>query len=103
MSVVSNSSPLIALRQIGHLDLLRQLFHEILIPDAVAREAATSISEQGWIVRRSLMRPVLPDALGPSLGAGEQETLSLAVEVQATAVILTMIQHGGLGVESGCR
>ena len=35
MNVVSNASPLIALIRIGQLDLLRQLYSEIIIPEAV--------------------------------------------------------------------
>jgi len=38
MTIVSNSSPLIALIRIGQLDLLRQLYSEIIIPEAVWHE-----------------------------------------------------------------
>ena len=58
MAVVSNSSPLIALGQIGQLGLLHQLFHEILIPPAVGREAAASVAGQEWIRVRSLADPI---------------------------------------------
>jgi Domain of unknown function (DUF4062) len=41
--VISNSSPLIALTQIGRLDLLRQLHTSICIPPAVAREVEPTV------------------------------------------------------------
>ena len=88
MAVVSNSSPLIALGQIGQLGLLHQLFHEILIPPAVAREAAASVAGQEWIHVHSLAEPVLAEAMRPGLGEGEREALSLAAEISAKAVIV---------------
>ena len=33
--VIVNSTPLIVLCGIGHLDILRKLYHEIYIPEAV--------------------------------------------------------------------
>jgi predicted nucleic acid-binding protein len=39
--VVSDASPLIALHQIGQLGLLGTIFGSVLIPPAVAREAAS--------------------------------------------------------------
>ncbi len=38
MSVVSNASPLINLARIGKLDLLHDLYGELIIPEAVWRE-----------------------------------------------------------------
>ena len=38
MIIVSNASPLIGLARIENLDLLRQLYSEIVIPEAVERE-----------------------------------------------------------------
>ncbi len=56
--VVSDSSPLIHLSQIGHLNLLRELFSEVLIPPAVYREVvlegrgrpgSREVKEASWI------------------------------------------------------
>ena len=41
MRVVSNTSPLINLAWIGQLDLLRELYGELLIPEAVWDEIVT--------------------------------------------------------------
>jgi len=40
MSIVSDASPLINLARIGKLDLLRQLYGELFIPEAVWYEVA---------------------------------------------------------------
>jgi predicted nucleic acid-binding protein len=88
MSVVSNSSPLIALDQIKHLDLLQALFGEILIPDAVAAEISATVQPRKWIHRHTLLRPLLIETQIASLGAGEREAICLAVETNASAIIL---------------
>jgi predicted nucleic acid-binding protein len=44
LPVVSNSSAIIALEQIGHLALLRLLFAEILVPPGVSQETALSVA-----------------------------------------------------------
>ena len=45
MSVVSNASPLINLARIGKLDLLRQIYGELFIPEAVWHTAWSRGSE----------------------------------------------------------
>jgi predicted nucleic acid-binding protein len=87
-AVVSDSSALIALDQIGHLDLLRQLFSQIVIPPAVVRETAVSVVIPAWIMERALSQPIGPRILGASLGSGESEAISLALEVTVRWVIL---------------
>ena len=52
--VVSNTTPLIALADIGHLDLLQKLYGEILIPEAVLNEIKTEpakkvVYNSSWI------------------------------------------------------
>ncbi len=54
--VVSNTTPLIALSDIGQLELLHRLYGEILIPEAVFNEvesepARTMVSNAEWIKR----------------------------------------------------
>ena len=88
MSVVSNSSPLIALEQIRQLDLLQALFEEILIPNQVMIETAASVQPRSWIRQQSLSRPLLPATQRSTLGPGEREAICLAIEVQAPAILL---------------
>ncbi len=48
MSIVSDSSPIIGLHNIGHLDLLRVLFRHTVIPPAVAYEVQ-GVTLPDWI------------------------------------------------------
>ena len=50
MAVVSDTTPLNYLVQIGHVDLLPELFNQVLIPRAVAAEL--SVGEAPEVVRR---------------------------------------------------
>ena len=88
MPVVSNSSPLIALEQIGQLELLRSLFTEIVIPDQVAVETVASVQPRSWIRKQSLLLPLLPEVQRPTLGPGERAAICLAIEVKADAIFL---------------
>lgn len=87
-AVVSNTSPLIALDQIGHLQLLKQLFSQLLIPPAVRREIQPKPNLEDWIIERSLQQPIGPQILGASLGNGESEAVALALEVSADLLII---------------
>ena len=86
--VVSNASPVIALEQIDHLQLLQHLFGTVLIPPAVAYEVAPTVTLPAWIEQQELEQPVGPRILGASLGSGESEAIALALETQAQLVIL---------------
>ena len=70
--IVSDASPLIALQQIERLDLLQTIFGRLVIPPAVAREAA-SVPLGDWIAIRSLEVPLPSTITGAGLGAGESE------------------------------
>jgi hypothetical protein len=86
--VVVDASPLIAFQQIGHLPLLQALFTTLLVPNAVAREIAPSVPSQPWIVERQPSQPLAPQVLQASLGAGESEAISLALELRADRFIV---------------
>jgi predicted nucleic acid-binding protein len=88
MPVVSNSSPLIGLEQIGQLDLLHSLFGEIFIPDGVAAEVSATVRLRPWIRKQSVLQPLLAETKTPALGVGEREAICLAVEMRASAIIL---------------
>ncbi len=88
LPVVSNSSPLIALAQIGYLDLLELLFGRVLVPPGVALEVAPSVVLPEWIEQRALTQTIGTVILGASLGLGESEAISLALETKARLLIL---------------
>jgi len=97
MIVVSNTSPLINLARIGHLDLLQRIFGKILIPAAVWQEAvidgegqpgAKEICQAGWIERLTVTNRQLVHSLGQELDPGEAEAISLAVEIKADWLLM---------------
>ncbi|MBV9467712.1 MAG: DUF3368 domain-containing protein [Abitibacteriaceae bacterium] len=88
MTVVSNASPLIALAQISQLGLLEQLFRTVTVPPAVVREVAPSVTLPVWITEQPLTQAIGPQILGASLGAGESEAISLALETQVRWLLL---------------
>lgn len=96
MIVVSDSSPIIALSTIGHLDSLKALFGQIVIPTEVFREVghagnarpgAREIA-QSWIEVAIVREVGQVAALASRLDFGEAATVSLALELQATTVLL---------------
>ena len=78
--VVSNASALIALAQMGHFGLLERLFSAVLIPPAVAQEIAPTVTLPDWITQQALTQPIGPQILQTSLGPGESEAISLALD-----------------------
>lgn len=94
MLVIADSSPLIVLVNIGHVEVLPKLFGHIVIPPAVAQELAFSSRPQAvrdfaatppvWlrIERPSTVQPI------PELHPGETEALSLALELHADLVLI---------------
>jgi predicted nucleic acid-binding protein len=88
LRAVSNSSPLIALEQIGKLDLLRELFSAVIIPPAVASETSPTVKLPPWITVDRLRWRLDPRTIRPSLGLGESEAISLSLELRPGRIIL---------------
>jgi predicted nucleic acid-binding protein len=86
--IIADSSPLIALTQIGLIDLLETLFSTVLIPPAVARETARSVAMYPWLRQQPLGVALDSRIIEARLGAGESEALGLALEIAGTTVIL---------------
>jgi uncharacterized protein len=86
--VVCNSSPLIALEQIGHLLLLESLFGEVWVPEAVVQEVIPSVSLPPFVKPCVLHHPQAARLLQVNLGPGESEAIALALQEQARLIIL---------------
>ena len=97
LKVVCNSSPLIHLARIGELELLRDLFEEVLVPEAVYRECviegrerddARKIQRASWIRIAGIKNIELKKALNTSLDEGESEAIVLALQEKADLILL---------------
>lgn len=75
--VVCDSSCLIALERIGHLDLLPALFDPVQAPPAVRQEFGASPE---WLRVEAPADRALVTALGILMGPGEAEAVALASE-----------------------
>ncbi len=103
MRVVCNASPLIGLEQIKKLDLLA-LFDAVFIAPAVAREVMPTIPAlPPQINIQPLTQPLSAQILRASLGAGESETIALALETNTSIVILDDLAARRLATRLGLR
>lgn len=94
MIVVADTSPLIVLINIGHINLLPRLFHTVFVPPEVMGELAGARASQS--VRQFAESP--PDWLktkapkwilpGLSLHPGEAAAISLAIETKAELLLI---------------
>jgi uncharacterized protein len=97
MIVVSNTSPIFYLSTIGQLDLLHQLYDEIVIPTAVFNEithvgntdaSARVVPTLSWIKTQSVADRAFVNTLRAELDPGEAEAIALAVELNANRLLI---------------
>lgn len=98
MIVVSNTTPLIGLASIQRFDLLRQIFGELIIAQAVYDEAVATGREIGgakrevlaadWIQTVHVKDRLAVEVLLDELDLGEAETIVLARELAADWVLM---------------
>lgn len=97
MVIVSDTSPLINLAIIGHLDLIPRLFHSVILPQAVFDEivmagaglpGAEEIRHADWVVVRSCQNQSMMQMLMEKLDPGESEAIVLALEIQADLILM---------------
>jgi predicted nucleic acid-binding protein len=93
--IVSDAGPLIALSRINRLGLLRELVHEVVVPDTVVQELQLDRSRPGveglaealrkdrWVMAGipADTRPI------PGLGGGESAAIRLAEEMRCPLLI----------------
>ncbi len=96
-TVVSDSTVLIGLAKIDSLFLLKEMFQEISVPEAVFREVtedgqqktgAEAVRDASWILRRRVKDRTQVHFLMTVLDEGEAEVLVLAKEIEADLILL---------------
>lgn len=94
MIVVSDTSPLSNLLKIGRLDLLKNIFGQVLIPGAVVAELKAveghrhELLEQDWISIVEISDRRLFDTLLKTLDPGEAEAITLSIELAADYLLI---------------
>ena len=97
MIVVADTSVLINLACVEQIELLRSLFHDVIVPPEVAAEfarLAADVSRFKGVTLPNWIRQQSPTTVPPSLNAmagldaGEFAALSLAVEIRADAILI---------------
>jgi predicted nucleic acid-binding protein len=97
MIIVSNTSPISNLANVGQLSLMSQLYGRILIPCAVYEElldpragetVITAVRSASWIDIQSVQNHGLVNDLRTRVNVGEAEAIALAIEVKAARLII---------------
>ena len=84
--VISNTSCLIALSNIGSLDILHNIYDNIFITDIVAAEFGEKLPE--WITVNSVKDPGKAELINAILDSGEASSIALALERNDPLLIL---------------
>lgn len=95
--VVVNTTPLIALSHVGQLNILKKLYGEVIVPEAVYREL--SVKEESackkavessldWIRVDEIKNQMAKTMYKTQLHDGEVEVMILAKEIAADVVII---------------
>lgn len=94
--VVVNSTPLLVLGNIGQLDILRRMYGNIVIPEAVYREVTEKddaasqalLAAKNWIEVQTIRNPDEYALHRARLHAGEVETMILAQQEPAADIVV---------------
>jgi predicted nucleic acid-binding protein len=88
--IVSDAGPWITFARAGQLSLLQEVVRHLVVPDAVYdeiavkganRPGAAELINAGWVECRSVADPAPAGLLARTLGRGEREAISLAIEL----------------------
>jgi len=97
MIVVCNSTPLVHLSAMGQLGLLKRLFNQVHLAEAVYQEVvvrgagkpgAAELGAADWIKRHEVANQMALNSLRARLGEGEAASIVLAEELRANVLVL---------------
>ncbi|MEH1865828.1 MAG: DUF3368 domain-containing protein [Nostoc sp.] len=110
MTVVCNTSPITNLAAIAQLDLLRQVYSEIVIPQAVYDELTAlpnpvpgtlEVQTLSWIQVQKVVDQAQVVEFRRKVDRGEAEALALALEVSAERVLIDDAAGRAIALELG--
>ncbi|MEZ4847494.1 MAG: DUF3368 domain-containing protein [Bacteroidia bacterium] len=84
--IISDASPLIALEDIGELELLKRLYQEVIITDIVRNEIHADLPD--WIIVNTGYDPQQLQLLELELDKGEASAIALALKNPGSTLIL---------------
>jgi uncharacterized protein len=97
MIIISDTSPISNLLLIGHLPLLKALYGQLIIPDAVFQEIkvletfgvdVSAVQAADWIEVRAVCDQMLVEKLVTEVDRGEAEAIALAIELNAERLLI---------------
>ncbi len=97
MIVISDTSPIINLAIIGHLNLLPEIFGKVVIPHAVFEEitvtgegmpGAKEIQNADWIEVKKCTNQLLLKSLSLVIDRGEAEAICLSIEIKSDLLLI---------------
>lgn len=110
MIVVADTSPIAALARIGQLNLLKQIYQRLIVPDAVYRELITSgqnwqglsaIQDADWIEVENVDGDAVAELLELRIDLGESEAIALALKLNASTLLIDELRGRRIAQEKG--
>jgi len=94
-NIISNTSCLIVLDNIGMLDVLKELYGKVFITEEVSKEFGKTVP--GWIEVRKVSDNKYLKLMKNFVDLGEASTIALAVETDDIVIILDDLKARKLG------
>lgn len=112
MITVSNTSPISNLAKVGQLNLIQQLYETILIPTAVYEEllderagntVIAAVQSAMWLEVQTVQNQELVSELQNRVNVGEAEAIALAVEINASRLLIDERLGRQVATEKGLK
>lgn len=109
MLIISDTSPITNLIQVGKLDILEQVFGQIIIPEKVYEELSVyekqreAIENRNWILVKKVKDRDEVISLEKQLDSGEAEAIVLAKEMNVDLLIVDERKGRKIAEEYGLK
>lgn len=117
MKIVSNSTPLIYLAKLGKLNILKEIYGKVVIPEEVYQEVVVRGKEEGysdalsvevavkegWIERKNVKTNSVLKDFAPELDMGEIAVLMLAEKYEDPLLLIDDASGRSVGSALGFR